>query len=209
MSHPGAKSVTRYRQRALLISLLAGLPAIAFVVGVHPFLATNSRVAADILVVEGWVPAYVLDAAVKESRSSSYSHIFVSGLEAERGAEGEATTAARHLIAGGVSATKVIAVSAAPVNFNRTSHMARAIRDRMRALGIQPSGVNVMTLGPHGRQSRLAYQRMLGPKIPVGVITIPKNDYEPARWWASSAGIKKTLKDFAGWLKEALFGLRS
>ena len=189
--------------------LLAGLAAIGFVAGVHPFLATNSPVAADTLVVEGWVPAYVLDAAVRESRSSSYSHIFVSGLEAEGGVEGEATAAAGHLIAGGVSATKVIAVSAAPVNFNRTSYMARAIRDRIRALGVQPSGVNVITLGPHGRQSRLAYQRMLGPKIPVGVITIPKNDYDPARWWASSAGLKKTLKDFAGWFKEVLFGLRS
>ena len=86
MSHPGAKSVTRYRRRALLISLVAGLAGIAFLVGVHPFLATNSRVAADVLVVEGWVPAYVLDAAVRESRSSSYSHILVSGLEAEGGA---------------------------------------------------------------------------------------------------------------------------
>lgn len=50
---------------------------------------------------------------------------------------------------------------------------------------------------------------MIDPQIPVGVISIPKNDYDPSRWWASSAGIKKTTKDFAGWVKELIFGLRS
>jgi hypothetical protein len=73
----------------------------------------------------------------------------------------------------------------------------------------RPRGVNIVTLGPHARQSLLAYSRMVGPDIPVGVISVPKDDYDPDRWWAYAAGIKKTTKDFAGWLKEVLFGLRS
>jgi hypothetical protein len=87
--------------------------------------------------------------------------------------------------------------------------MAAAVRDRMRSMGVQPRGVNVLTLGPHGRQSRLAYRRMLGPSIPVGIITVPKDDYDPAWWWMSRAGIRKTTKDFAGWVRELVFGLRS
>jgi hypothetical protein len=64
-------------------------------------------------------------------------------------------------------------------------------------------------MGPHGRQSRLAYSRILGPAVAVGVITVPKYDYDRRWWWLSPAGIKKTTKDFAGWVRELAFGLRS
>ena len=89
--------------------LLAGLAAIAFVVGVHPFLATNSRVAADSTVRRVGFPPTSCTQPSGNLAEASYSHILVSGLEAEGGVEGDATTAARHLVAGGVSATKVIA----------------------------------------------------------------------------------------------------
>ena len=87
--------------------------------------------------------------------------------------------------------------------------MARRVRDQIRAPGIRPKGVNVITLGPRARPTLLTYRRMIDPQIPVGVISIPKNDYDPWRWWASRAGIKKITKDFAGWVKELIFGLRS
>ena len=190
-----------------LATFLATL--VLFVLFAHPFLAINTPVQADTMVVEGWVPPYVLDAAAAEFARGGYSRVFVSGLESSDGPETDAVQSARHLVAAGVDPAKVVAAPAAATGFNRTAHMARAIRDRMRAIGVHPAGVNVVTLGPHARQSQLAYQRLLGADTPVGVISIPKDDYDPARWWASRAGIRKTTKDFAGWLKELLFGLRS
>ena len=181
----------------------------AFALYVHPFLAINEPVDADTMVVEGWVPAYVLDGAAREIVRGKYAHVFVAGMESEEGGESDAAGAARYLVAAQVSPSIIIDSTTPATSWNRTSHMARAVRDRMDLLGIKPKGVNVLTLGSHGRQSRLAYRRILGPQILVGVITIPKNDYDPARWWASLAGVKKTTKDFAGWLKETLLGLRS
>jgi hypothetical protein len=175
----------------------------AFALFVHPFLALNEPVDADTLVVEGWVPDYVRDGAIREIQRGAYAHVFAAGMGPD------ARDAVRYIARVGVDRSILIDSTAPATIWNRTSHMARAVRDRMHSLGIKPKGVNVLTLGPHGRQSRLAYQRMLGPETPVGVITIPKNDYDPARWWASAAGIKKTTKDFAGWLKEVLVGLRS
>jgi len=187
---------------------------LGFIFCVHPFLALNSPVSADTLIVEGWVPDYVLARAAQEFKGGHYTRIFVSGIfsDASQSAQKtniDGTDAVRQLVGLGISASVIEACPTASASFNRTSHMARSVRDRMRALGVIPGGVNVFTLGPHARQSVLAYQRMLGGLSPVGVISIPKYDYNPSRWWASGAGIKKTTKDFAGWLKELIFGLRS
>ncbi len=201
-------------QRALLFLTIALVALVAFAALVHPFLAVSEPVAGDILVVEGWVPDYVLAAARNEFTRGNYARLLVSGLQSRTGdpglaGESDAARSARQLVAMGVDPTLVEACPAPAAGWNRTSKMARAVHDRLVALNLQPKGLNVVTLGPHARQTRLAYMRVLGPRIPVGVISIPKNDYVPARWWASVAGIKKTTKDFAGWLKELLLGPRS
>ena len=79
----------------------------------------------------------------------------------------------------------------------------------MTELHVVPRGINIVTLGPHARQSLLAYSRMLGPNVPTGVINLPKAEYDAARWWASIAGVQKTLVHFGGWIRELAFGLRS
>ena len=192
----------------------AAVVLLTFAAFVHPFLAINEPVSADVLVVEGWVPDYVLDAAVVEFARGHYTRLLVSGLEFEKGdadfAEGsDAARSARRLAGKGVDRSLIEACPAPATGWDRTSSMARAVRDRLPALNMKPKGVNLVTLGPHARQTRLAYRRMLDPGILVGVISIPKDDYVPARWWASGAGIKKTTKDFAGWAKELLLGPRT
>jgi hypothetical protein len=65
-----------------------------------------------------------------------------------------------------------------------------------------------VTAGPHGRQTRLAYQRAFNHSVPIGVICVPIERYDARVWWLSRFGIWKTTKDFAGWLYELLFGPR-
>lgn len=207
------RSRSRGKLRWLILPALAVVLAV-FVRFVHPFLAVSEPLNAEILVVEGWVPHYVLDAAAQHIKHRNLQYVFVSGLmfekDDERFPEGSgAAIAAKYLIAAGVSPSVVQASPAPATNWNRTSAMARAVRDRLLELKLEPKAIDVLTMGPHARQSRLAYQRIVGSGVRVGVLSIPKDDYDPARWWASSAGIKKTTKDFAGWLKEVLFGSRS
>ncbi|MFO1393230.1 MAG: hypothetical protein U1F09_05640 [Steroidobacteraceae bacterium] len=185
-----------------------GLAFTVFLLNVHPFLAINEPVRADVLVVEGWVPDYVLDRAVAEFRSGKYRRVMVSGIAAGAG-QSDGSPAARYLMSKGIDPAALRVALAPETRWNRTSHMARAVSHAARQMAPVPCGVNVITLGPHARQSRLAYRRMMGSWVPVGVIAIPKDDYDPDRWWASEAGIKKTTKDFAGWAKEWLFGLRN
>ena len=186
-----------------------GALAVAFLLFVHPFLAINVPVKADILVIEGWVPDYVLDRAASEIVRGKYDYVFVSGMQSDDAEPSDSVQVVRYLVAAGIDPARIVAAPTESTIWNKTSHMARAVRDRMVALAVKPRGINVITLGPHARQSLLAYSRMVGPDIPVGVISIPKDDYDPDRWWAYAAGIRKTTKDFAGWAKEVLFGLRS
>jgi hypothetical protein len=201
------------RPRRRIIWALAGVAALtallAFALFVHPFLAMNVPVAADTVVIEAWVPKYVLDRVVPEIKRGNYEHVFVAGMASADGGTTDSVETGRYLVAAGLPSGLIVAVAAPETRWNRTSSMARAVRDRMQDLNVTPTGVNIVTLGPHGRQSLLAYSRVLGPSIPTGVITIPKDDYDAAWWWTSMAGIKKTTKDFAGWVREVLFGLRS
>lgn len=187
---------------------------IAFLLWIHPFLAITRPVDARVLVVEGWVPDYVLDAAAHEFRTGHYSWLFVSGLPFEPGEPdyalgSNAKRCVRHLIHEGLDPKSVVAAPSVSTSWNRTSAMARAVADQIRARGLGNDGVNIVTLGPHARQTLLAYHRMLGPAVRVGVISIPKDDYVASHWWTSAAGIRKTLKDFAGWVKELIAGSRS
>lgn len=188
--------------------LLTAAALLAVLVVVHPFLAVHAPVDADVLVVEGWVPHYVVAEAAAEYQRKPYCWVAVSGLGVDA-ARWDGAGVVRQLLDVGVEPAGIVAAPAAPATWNRTSQMARAVRDKLSALSIRPRGVNVVTLGPHARQSRLAYRRLFGPGVPVGVIPVPKDDYAPARWWASKAGIRKTTKDLAGYVKEVIFGARS
>jgi len=191
-----------------------GAAAIAVVRWVHPFLAISRPVSADVLVVEGWVPDYVLVAAAREFREGPYRRVLVSGLADHAGPAGASERsyvqgAAERLGTLGIDRAQIVACPGPGAEWNRTSKSVRVVRDRLRALGLTSKGINVVTLGPHARQTLLAYRRLIDPTIPVGVISIPKDDYDPAQWWTSRAGRKKVIKDFAGWIREFLFGLRS
>ena len=50
----------------LALLLILVLTAVAFLTQIHPFLTPTHRVESNILVVEGWVHDYVIQAAVKE-----------------------------------------------------------------------------------------------------------------------------------------------
>ncbi len=68
----------------LLLAL--GCAALAFVAarGLHPFLAVTDPVPGGVLVVEGWVPDYMLEAAIAEFKRNHYAKLFVTGIPCSR-----------------------------------------------------------------------------------------------------------------------------
>src|SRR5436189_5294163 len=76
-----------WRGRLIVASTVLLLVALVLK-GVYPFLAITHRVNANILVVEGWIHEYAIQAAVKDVRNNRYQRVFTTDGR-EGGNEGE------------------------------------------------------------------------------------------------------------------------
>jgi len=180
------------------------------IVKIHPFLACNSPVKGEILIVEGWVPTSYMPLVVHEFRQGNYRYIVIVGGTLPSGSQGyppksNAERAAQTLSELGVDKALVTVVSAPPVNRHKTWAYVRAFRDWLVSSGYVIQGVNVFTVDVHARKSQLLFQRALGPTIQVGIISARHQRYDPANWWLSYTGIWLTAKNAIAYLDALLF----
>ena len=164
---------------------------------------------ANLLIVEGWLPDYALRDAVTEFGRGGYDYLVASGGPMERGTlvSGYATyaaIAAASLRRMGVPSDRVLEAPASRTYRNRTFQSARSVAQLLRARRLQPRGLNVVTAGPHARRTLVVYRKTFGDQTPVGVLSVPPQDYDPERWWRSSEGLKVTVTESFGWLYESL-----
>ena len=59
----------------LVLALSFGAVAFVGVLGIGPFLAVTDSVPGGVLVVEGWVPDYMLEAAIAEFKQHHYDQV--------------------------------------------------------------------------------------------------------------------------------------
>jgi DUF218 domain len=179
----------------LLLAL--GFAALAFFVvrGIHPFLAVTEPVPGGVLVVEGWVPDYILEVAIAEFRQNQYARLFVTGLPLEQGAPlseytNYAYLGAATLVKLGLSTNDVQAVPTGLTRRDRTYSTAISLKHWWHEHEMAPTKVNLITGGPHARRSRLLFKKALGSGITVGVIAVGAQDYDEQHWWHSSQGVR-------------------
>jgi hypothetical protein len=177
---------------------------------VHPFLAVTDSAGGGILVVEGWAADYALEDAIREFRSHPYSRLYVVGVPLERGAplseyKTYAELGAATLGKLGLETNAVQAVPAPLVVKDRTYSSAVALRDWLRARGIAPLKVNVLSVGAHARRSRLLFEKAFGDSASVGVIAVESRDYDPQRWWISSDGVREVISEMIGYVYARFF----
>ena len=188
---------------ALLIALL--LLAVGFVGWVHGFLAVTKRVDAKYLVVEGWLPNYALQDSIAEFKSKPYEKIFtvgadpLNGLKIEEG-DSLAGEAFKRLVWLGMDRDQVQPVPAHIKYRDRTFQSALALKKWIEANHLPITSINVVTLGPHARRSRLLFEEAFGSETSVGIISVENREYDPKRWWKYSEGVKELLGEGVGYL---------
>ncbi len=163
----------------------------------HGFLAVSAPTGADVLVIEGWLPDYAIERAVEYSREHGYDTLVVTGVDIEKGGHlaGHGNYASltgstlRHL---GVPESSVIELPAHDVLRNRTYTTALKVKE-WAATRQDLQRLDVFTLGPHARRTRLLYRLAMSESCEVGVISCPEIDYDPGRWWATSRGFRQTV----------------
>jgi hypothetical protein len=185
--------------------IFAFLLAVAFCVGairlVHPFLAVQAPVPARTLVVEGWMADYEIPDLVGEFRRGNYERVYTTGGEIHWGnAENYAEYSAKCLNKAGLPASTIVPVASTGKDWARTYQSATALRKYFEDNKCVPTSLNVITLGPHARRSRLLFERALGHNVTVGVITLRREDYDEQHWWRSSTGIREVISELAAYL---------
>jgi hypothetical protein len=166
--------------------------------GTYPFLAVNDPRPGGILVVEGWVPDFALESVAEEFKLHSYEKLYTTGVPLEQGTflseyKTYAELGAATLAKMSVDTNKLEAVPTPGVTRDRTYASALALRKRLAEGGPLPARINLVSVGPHARRSRLMFQKAFGPGVEVGVVALAPHDYDPRRWWRSSAGVRGVI----------------
>jgi hypothetical protein len=173
----------------------------------NQLLSVNKPVAANVLVVEGWMPDYGLQQSLDEFRKGQYEHLVTAGGPLEQGYFLSGYGSYAHLAGAtlkklGLPGDRLIEAPAPESLRNRTFESVRSVRAKLNDRGIRIRGINVVSIGPHTRRSRLVYQRVFGRQVNVGVIAVAPRDYDPNRWWKSSQGVKSVFGEALGWAYE-------
>lgn len=187
----------------LLAFALAAIAGFIGVRTVHVFLAPTHSVPGGVLVVEGWLPDYCLEEAVAESRRNHYDALFVTG-----GLIGPIVPGPRFTYAdlGATKLEKLGATTPAPQAVpsqdayrDRTYMSAITLRDWLKAHQLHPTKVNLVSIGPHSRRSRLLFEEALGPDVEVGIIAAKDLRYDERHWWRSSEGFRSVVDELVAY----------
>jgi hypothetical protein len=180
--------------------------------GVRPFLAVTSREeTAKILVVEGWVHDFALDAAVKEFTAGAYRQIFVTGgpVDGQGGYINDfhtyASIGAEKLKQRGLSTDLVQMTPSHIIGKDRTYYSAVALRNWFREHHLSPSSINVLTQDAHARRTRDLFQEAFGKQVKVGIISVHNPDYDPAYWWCYSDGVRDVISESIAYIYAKFF----
>lgn len=188
----------------VLIAFLT-LSGLVLIRGIHPFLASEAPVDAEVLVVEAWVPNYALKVATDRAAARDCRFLLLAGgmvkgeVDPEPGDTYPRMAEARlkHL---GENMERVRVVESVTPTRDRTYSSAVAVREWLAREGVKVSKIDVLTVGPHARRSRLLYQKALGPDVKVGIISVPDREYDASHWWRYSEGVKEVLSEGAAYL---------
>ena len=84
----------------------------------------------------------------------------------------------------------VQAVPSPQVYKDRTYTSALALRNWFVAHGGIPNKINLISVGPHARRSRMLFQRVFGDTALVGITALADPNYDAKHWWHTSQGVR-------------------
>jgi len=170
---------------------------------IHPFLAINAPVQAEVLVVEGWLPDYALEQVVTEFQQGGYQTIVVLGEPLRHGYflsqyKSYAYLAAATLTHLGIESEKIIPLPVLRVDRDRTQTAALIFKQWLSTNHSDLQAINLYSLGPHARRSWLLFKQVL-PEMQIGIIAGVPREYPPSYWWKYSAGVRWVLSEAIGY----------
>jgi len=197
-------AVPTWRGWLLLVLALSGC-SFLFFRRIYPFLATTDSKPGGYLVIEGWAPDYASKEALQELNRQPYLKLFTTGGPLESGAplsehKTFAELQAATLFKLGATTNQVQAAPAPLVRQDRTYASAVALKKWLAEHEMPLTNINLLTIGPHARRSRMMFQEAFGKSASIGVIALAPFDYNQKDWWRSSQGFRGVTGEFIAYL---------
>jgi uncharacterized SAM-binding protein YcdF (DUF218 family) len=193
----------------LIATLLCGIFTV-FTASLYPFLAPEDSPHKGLMVIEGWINDAALDEAIVLFKAGNYSKIACTGVPIETGSYIQPfksypeMTAAR-LEEKGIPSEKIIISVANEAKKDRTYMAAAALRETFMANNIDTTDLHLITTGPHGRRSRMLFQKALGNNYNIGITCLAPASYEPEDWYKCSEGVRYVMSESIAYLYAKLF----
>jgi len=205
--HTGRKPtwLGRLLTTILIIAIFVGLA-----MNLYPFLAPEKTPHKGLMVVEGWIHDFALDEAVAMYRTGNYSKIVCAGVPIETGSYIQQyksypeMTAAR-LRKLGIPEDRIVVAIADEMKKDRTYVAAVALREAFMAYNIGETNLHLVTTGPHGRRSRMLFQKALGPDYAIGVTCLEDFSYDAEDWYKCSEGARAVLGELIAYTYAKFF----
>jgi uncharacterized SAM-binding protein YcdF (DUF218 family) len=213
MRFPLTKKHTARRltwQGWLFVAFLLIASFLTFISALYPFLAPDKQPKSGLIIVEGWIHDRALDEAVALYRSGAYTKIACTGVPIETGSYLQPfksfpeMTAAR-LRKLGIPDGKIIIACATEGTKDRTYQSAVALHAILTANQRPEKNLHLITVGPHGRRSRMLFQKALGKEYDIGVTCLEDCAYSPASWYTCSEGVRAVIGEFIAYTYARLF----
>lgn len=166
----------------------------------EPFLAYSAPISADILIVEGWIGDEGIIGAIDEFERKPYKLMITAGSHFGRAEylseyQDFAHLSEATMIALGFDPQKIQPIPTPKPKRDRTLTSALSVKQWLAKNSLNPQGINVYTVDVHSRRTWILYKRVFAPKIRVGIISHPPQDYDPQAWWTSSEGFRKVFSE--------------
>lgn len=154
------------------------------------------------IVVEGWAPDHVMNAAITLADDTQATRVFCTGIPLDKGSyliqwKNYADVAATSLAKLGMAPQMICPVPCTDAKTERTRSMATALKAVLDKEPVPDTGrkINLLTEGTHARRSRAIFQEVLGKDWQIGVISVPSKSYDPAIWYKQSEGAKSVITE--------------
>jgi uncharacterized SAM-binding protein YcdF (DUF218 family) len=193
--------------RLLVLALLLG-GGLLLARHAGSFLAVSDPPQGEYLVVEAWMPDYTYQAAAQLWSTGRYRRVIAVRVVSDDAASGSGATeyaAVGSLVRAGIPRESIVEATDAGIHVDRTFHSAMNVRHWLETGNITAASVDVLTLGPHARRSRLLFRKALGEGFEVGVIAVADRRFDAAHWWRTSEGVRSVLGEFIAYLYARVF----
>ena len=172
---------------------------------IHNFLAVNKPIDTHILIIEGYVPDFVLIDLAAEAKRNSKILLVCTGLPMSKAIfcdsyKNDAEYNAAALQYFGVDSLQIINAPVSFIEKERTYTTALAAKEKLRENGYTSGKINIICVGTHARRSWYLYRKAFKNDWKVGVLSYQNITYAPESWWHSSEGARDVVYEMFAYL---------